>query len=1197
MRFCEPGFVPPLWSAPAFRRLPIWRALLLLLVASSASAQSNALEVPSGFVVERVAGPPLVERPMLAGFDDRGRLYVTDSSGVNLPGDELLKNPPHNIRRLEDTDGDGIFDKGTVFADKMVFPQGVVWHNGSVYVSSPPNFWRLQDNDDDGVADTREILASGFALSGISDDMHGGSLGPDGRIYWFAGRLPHEIRNREGTLLHKGRWPLMLRCRPDGDDLEIVSGVHGNCVGAAFTPEGEPFASGTFYGTMGIGLRDAIIHCVDGAEYPVLDLGVSNEHKHTGELMPALAHFGVAAASGLAIYRGDSFGPNFQGNLFSALFNMHRVVRHVLERDGATFKSRDEDFLTSSDPDFHPTDVIEDADGSLLVVDTGAWFLIGCPTSQISKPDAKGAIYRIRRQDAPPMADPRGQRINWTVSPRHELALLLGNPRFAVRERAIQQLATRGNAAMAILEETLQKSLSSEARRNAVWTLTRINSEEARAAARIGLNDMEASVRQTAARSVGLHRDPGATSRLMELVRTDTPPVRREAATSLGRIGRAEAVPALLEGLRGGGDRFLEHALIFALIQINDNAGTSRGLSDTDSAVRRGALIALDQMDDGDLKPEVVMPFLEPADPAAQKTALWVIANHPQWARQMLGFFAQWLDRFDELQGDALKQQLLAFSEDPAIQEFIAQRLHYVATPIAARLVLLDTIAQAPLNKLPANWGAELAASLGDHDERVVRQTVATLRSVSLRQKPLLRRIDRQIDFAPTSTGFAGTKLARNFFVRWTGVIQLPREGDYRFAIESNDGSRLFVDGQQIVENGGLHPMRLAAGGARLRAGEYPIKVEFFQGEGEAGCKALWAPPAAALAIIPSTVLFHRISGETSSAGNAPEPGLVGEYFDMSNEIPGFRESNALIFEAPLRRIASDASYPIDLRVEALAAAAPLLSGIDEAVFSFLLSCLEAQKAPLVRMTAAGVLSRVSLQPQQVLAVARALPTVGALEISKLLTVFRQEQNGETGKLLLAALAESPALESIRSGDLRSILQNYPRDIQQSAEPLLDKLAGNAGQQKARLAELQPVLQGGDAPEGRELFFNKAACFACHSVNGAGGQIGPDLSQIGAIRSGPDLLEAIVYPSASFARGFEPCTIQTHDDEVRSGMIRRETADAIYFHDGALVEKRILRSAVKEIWPGTISSMPEGLEAQLSPGELSNLIAFLLSLQ
>ena len=79
-------------------------------------------------------------------------------------------------------------------------------------------------------------------------------------------------------------------------------------------------------------------------------------------------------------------------------------------REGATFRTEDSDFLTSTDPDFHPTDVIEDADGSLLVLDTGAWFIHGCPLSQYAKPEIKGGVYRIRRQRATGPADPRGER-------------------------------------------------------------------------------------------------------------------------------------------------------------------------------------------------------------------------------------------------------------------------------------------------------------------------------------------------------------------------------------------------------------------------------------------------------------------------------------------------------------------------------------------------------------------------------------------------------------------------------------------------------------------------------------------------------------------------------------------------------------------------------------------------------------------
>jgi len=75
-------------------------------------------------------------------------------------------------------------------------------------------------------------------------------------------------------------------------------------------------------------------------------------------------------------------------------------IPNQLIRDGATFKTIDHRFLWSESEDFYPTDVLEDADGSLLVVETGGWFIMGCPLSQVSKPQLKGGIYRIRRVNA-----------------------------------------------------------------------------------------------------------------------------------------------------------------------------------------------------------------------------------------------------------------------------------------------------------------------------------------------------------------------------------------------------------------------------------------------------------------------------------------------------------------------------------------------------------------------------------------------------------------------------------------------------------------------------------------------------------------------------------------------------------------------------------------------------------------------------
>src|SRR5439155_3629387 len=126
-----------------------------------------------------------------------------------------------------------------------------------------------------------------------------------------------------------------------------------------------------------------------------------------------------------------------------------------------------------------------------------------------------------------------------------------------------------------------------------------------------------------------------ASMSLNSLVVKAEPAVRRQAATALGRIGKAESVPALMESVRAGGDRFLEHALIYALIQIKDAGAVAKYLGDPSPAVRRGALIALDQMPGGNLTREQVTPLLDTDNTALLQSALAVISERPGWGKEI----------------------------------------------------------------------------------------------------------------------------------------------------------------------------------------------------------------------------------------------------------------------------------------------------------------------------------------------------------------------------------------------------------------------------------------------------------------------------------------------------------------------------------------------------------------------------------
>src|SRR5690606_28065266 len=148
---------------------------LLWVPASAGEVELNGKRfvLADGLTIELAAAAPLTERPICVDFDDKGRLYVAESSGTNDPAKQQLIDQPHSILRLEDTDGDGVFDKRTVFAEKLMFPEGCEWHEGSLYIGAPPHIWKFTDTNDDGVADEREVWFDGKTLTGCANDLHG----------------------------------------------------------------------------------------------------------------------------------------------------------------------------------------------------------------------------------------------------------------------------------------------------------------------------------------------------------------------------------------------------------------------------------------------------------------------------------------------------------------------------------------------------------------------------------------------------------------------------------------------------------------------------------------------------------------------------------------------------------------------------------------------------------------------------------------------------------------------------------------------------------------------------------------------------------------------------------------------------------------------------------------------------------------
>jgi putative heme-binding domain-containing protein len=314
--------------------------------------------------------------------------------------------------------------------------------------------------------------------------------------------------------------------------------------------------------------------------------------------------------------------------------------------------------------------------------------------------------------------------------------------------------------------------------------------------------------------------------------------------------------------------------------------------------------------------------------------------------------------------------------------------------------------------------------------------------------------------------------------------------------------------------------------------------------------------------------------------------------------IASARAAGGSSFDEALSRLGRDPARPAELRVAAWAALAPRAARIGPDDFAFLRAQLRRDNPALLRLAAADALGTGRLDDRQLVALAPSLAEAGPLELPLLLGAYERSKDSSVAEHLLSALSKAPGLPSVSAETLRRVLGGYPDAVRGPAAPLLRRLEEGHRGQKARLVELEPLLHGGDARRGRTVFFGRtAACSTCHLVESEGGRIGPALSKIGSIRTGPDLLEAIVFPSASFVRGYEPYTVATQDGRLYTGTLARETVDALFLNGSDAGEVRIPRDRIEDVKQGQQSIMPQGLDAQLTRGELADLLAFLQSLR
>jgi putative heme-binding domain-containing protein len=250
----------------------------------------------------------------------------------------------------------------------------------------------------------------------------------------------------------------------------------------------------------------------------------------------------------------------------------------------------------------------------------------------------------------------------------------------------------------------------------------------------------------------------------------------------------------------------------------------------------------------------------------------------------------------------------------------------------------------------------------------------------------------------------------------------------------------------------------------------------------------------------------------------------------------------------------------------------------------------------VLRQTAARVIGRSSPSSGELLQLARtSLGDADPLTLSTVLECFGTSRDEAVGAEVLAVLHKSPAaLSTLGEDRLKRLLAGYPDKVRRDSTPLFQQLRDAQRERIERLRRLEPILTaGGDVGRGRRIFFGqKVACSSCHTIGTEGGHVGPDLTGVGAIRSGHDLLEAVVFPSASFVPGYEIFMVDIGNDRL-SGVVLSQLRDAVVLVTGPHGEIRIPRSQIKSMERSTVSLMPDGFDESLTKTELTDLLAFL----
>lgn len=349
----------------------------------------SRMKVPTGFKVELVASEPMIVNPVAMCFDEKGRIWITES--IEYPRSEPGRGKDR-IKVLEDTDGDGFADKQTIFAEGLNIPSGIAVGHGGVWVANAPDLLFYRIGPGLKAAGIPEVVVTGFGRDDTHELPSGLTFGPDGWLYGLNGVFNPSIIRHQGK---QHRFTCALwRIHPRSREFELFSEGTSNPWGVAFDSLGSAFVSACVIDHLWHLVENGYYHR-QGGPYP----------PHTWKLESIVKHkHQKAAYCGIHWYDSDAYPPEFRNKLYMGNIHGGCINADRIDRDGSTYLANpQEDFLTANDVWFMPVSQKTGPDGCIYILD---WYdRYHCYQDARRDPAGidrlNGRLYRIRHQSTP----------------------------------------------------------------------------------------------------------------------------------------------------------------------------------------------------------------------------------------------------------------------------------------------------------------------------------------------------------------------------------------------------------------------------------------------------------------------------------------------------------------------------------------------------------------------------------------------------------------------------------------------------------------------------------------------------------------------------------------------------------------------------------------------------------------------------